>query len=118
MRTWQRLVIALLRRALEAGRLKSGMVRAELECLLTREETRHWRVHLQAFDGKEHFLRYAGRYVRRPPIAQRRILSVANGFVRFGTRISASVGRRPCSARSKSSSIVGRSTFRTAIATR
>jgi hypothetical protein len=83
MRTWQRLVIALLRGALEADQLKSGMVRAELECLLTREQTRHWRVHLQAFDGKEHFLRYAGRYVRRPPIAQRRILSVADGLVRF-----------------------------------
>jgi hypothetical protein len=67
MRTWQRLVIALLRGVLEAGQLKSGMVRAELGCLLKREETRPWRVHVHAFDGKEHFLRYAGRYVRRPP---------------------------------------------------
>ena len=83
MRTWQRLVIALLRGALEAGQLKSGMVHAELGCLLKHEEARPWRVHVQAFRGKEHFLRYAGRYVRRPPIAQRRILSVADGFVRF-----------------------------------
>jgi hypothetical protein len=27
--------------------------------------------------------RYAGRYVRRPPVAQRRILGVADGFVLF-----------------------------------
>ncbi len=83
MRSWQRLVIVLLRAALDAGQLKSGMARDEMECLLQREEKRAWRVHVQAFDGKEHFLRYAGRYVRRPPIAQRRILGIADGFVRF-----------------------------------
>src|SRR5712692_2431358 len=80
---YKHLVIVLLRAALDAGQLKSGMARDEMECLLQREEKRAWRVHVQAFDGKEHFLRYAGRYVRRPPIAQRRILGIADGFVRF-----------------------------------
>jgi hypothetical protein len=81
---WQRLVIVLLRGALEAGQLKSEMARDEVERLFQREEKRTWRkVHVQAFEGKEHFLRYAGRYVRRPPIAQRRILGIAEGFVWF-----------------------------------
>lgn len=81
---WQRLVIVLLRGALEAGQLKSGMARDEVERLLQREEKRTWwKVHVQAFDGKEHFLRYAGRYVRRPPIAQRRVIGIADGFVWF-----------------------------------
>jgi len=83
MRSWKRLVIALLRAALLGARLESKMSHDEIERLLQREETRHWKVHVQAFDGKEHFLRYAGRYVRRPPIAERRIISISNGVVRF-----------------------------------
>jgi hypothetical protein len=34
-------------------------------------------------DEKEHFLSYGGRYVRRPPFAEQRILDIADGFVRF-----------------------------------
>jgi len=83
MRSWQRLVIALLRGALDAGQFDLGVGRDELEDLLQHEEKRGWIVHVQAFHGKEHFLRYAGRYVRRPPIAQWRILAIKDGFVRF-----------------------------------
>jgi hypothetical protein len=83
MRSWKRLIVALLRAALESGSLDSGMGDAEVERLLQQEEIRNWRVHVQAFDGKEHFLRYAGRYVRRPPIAERRIVAISNGFVHF-----------------------------------
>lgn len=83
MRSWKRLIVALLRAALESGSLDSGLDDAEVERLLQREEVRNWRVHVQAFEGKEHFLRYAGRYVRRPPIAERRIVAISNGFVRF-----------------------------------
>jgi hypothetical protein len=83
-RRWQRLVIVLLRGALEAGQLKSGMARDQVERLLQREEERAWQnPKVQAFGGKEHFLRYCARYARRPPIAQRRILGIADGFVRF-----------------------------------
>jgi hypothetical protein len=83
MRIWQRLVIALLRGALDAGQFDLGIGRDELEDLLQHEKKRGWIVHVQAFYGKEHFLRYAGRYVRRPPIAQWRILAIEDGFVRF-----------------------------------
>ena len=81
--SWKRLVIVLLRGALEAGQLKSGMPRDEVERLLQEEEKRTWySTHVHA-DEKEHFLRYGGRYVRRPPFAERRILGIADGFVRF-----------------------------------
>ncbi|HLM80700.1 MAG TPA: transposase [Terriglobales bacterium] len=83
MRSWKRLIIALLRAALESACLESGMDHDEVERLLQREEIRNWKVHVQAFNGKEHFLRYAGRYVRRPPIAERRIVAISNGSVRF-----------------------------------
>ena len=38
---------------------------------------------MQYFNCKEHFFRYAGRYARRPPIAERRIEGVSNGLVSF-----------------------------------
>ena len=81
--SWQRLVIALLRGALEVGQLKSGMPRDLVERLLRAEEKRTWySTHVQA-DEKEHFLSYGGRYVRRPPFAEQRILDTADGFVCF-----------------------------------
>jgi len=39
-----------------------------------------------SFKSKEHFLRYAARYVRRPPIAQRRITCIEGRGVRFWTK--------------------------------
>ena len=83
MQSWKKFVIALLRSVLRAGRLVSTLPKGELEHLLRREECRWWNVHIQCFKGKEHFLRYAGRYARRPPIANRRIQSVSNGLVSF-----------------------------------
>ena len=83
MRSWKRLVIALLRAAVQGSCLDSKMSRDAIERMLQREEVRHWRVLVQAFDGKEHFLRYVGRYVRRPPIAERRIISTSNRLVTF-----------------------------------
>ena len=83
MRSWQRLVIALLRRVLESGAISSAMQCDELEGLLEREEKRSWIGHVQAFEKRERFLRYVGRYVRRPPMAAKRIIAIADGFVWF-----------------------------------
>jgi hypothetical protein len=81
--SWQRLVIALLRGALEAGQLKPGMARDEVERLLQKEEKRAWYpTHVRA-DEKGHFLSYGGRYARRPPFAERRVLGIVNGRVGF-----------------------------------
>jgi hypothetical protein len=82
-RSWQRLVIALLRRAMESGQLKSGMARDEVDHLLQQEEKRAWAwTHVHA-DTKEHFLDYGGRYAMRPPISENRVLAINNGFVQF-----------------------------------
>jgi len=83
MQSWKKLVITLLRAALRAGCLVSALTNRELEHLLTREEGRWWSIHIQRFKGKEHFLRYAGRYARRPPIAEGRIQEVSNGLLSF-----------------------------------
>jgi Putative transposase len=62
-------VIKLLRAALGAGQLTTGMSFAEMETILALQEERTWIIKVQSLGSKEHFLRYAGRYVRRPPIA-------------------------------------------------
>ncbi|HET7870913.1 MAG TPA: transposase [Terriglobales bacterium] len=80
---WRASVIRLIRTAYGAGRLKTDMTFGQLEAMLTHWEHRWWSVRIQSFESREHFLRYAGRYVRRPPIAQRRILRIGRGGVTF-----------------------------------
>lgn len=83
MKSWRRAVIALLRAALRAGQLFTNMTIDQIEALLAQQENRWWNVKIQSFNSKEHFLRYAGRYARRPPIAQYRITSLDAGTVTF-----------------------------------
>ena len=83
MERWREAVIKLLRTALKAGQLYANISDDEIEVLLSQQATRWWSVKIQAFNSKEHFLRYAGRYVRRPPIAQRRIIAIEERTVTF-----------------------------------
>jgi hypothetical protein len=55
----------------------------QTEEMLNEQEKRWWSVMIQSFENKGHFLQYAGRYVRRPPIAQRRITWIGERTVRF-----------------------------------
>ena len=85
-KSWRRAVIKLLRTALHAGKLASALTGDQLETLLAVQESRWWSVKIQSFKSKEHFLRYAGRYVRRPPIAQKRVKYAGKRIVRFWYR--------------------------------
>jgi hypothetical protein len=83
MKSWRKGVIALLRAALRAGQLRTELTVDQMEEMLTQQEKRWWSVRIQSFEDKGHFLQYAGRYVRRPPIAQRRITWIGQRTVRF-----------------------------------
>jgi hypothetical protein len=83
MESWRKAVIALLRVAVRAGRLTTELTQDQMEDLLSHLEERWWSINIQSFEGKRHFLQYAGRYVRRPPIAQRRITWIGERIVRF-----------------------------------
>lgn len=50
---------------------------------LKQQGKRRWNIHIRRFSSKAHFLRYAGRYLRRPPIAERRIISVTDQHVEY-----------------------------------
>jgi hypothetical protein len=43
---------------------------------ILRQAQRRWNIHITARMSKKHFLAYAGRYIRRLPISQKRILQV------------------------------------------
>jgi hypothetical protein len=83
MTSWRKAVIALLRAALQAGQLRTELTVDQMEDLLIHLERCWWNVKTQSFEDKWHFLQYAGRYVRRPPIAQRRITWIGERSVRF-----------------------------------
>jgi len=55
----------------------------QMDATLRQQENRWWSVKLQWLGSKEHFLRYAGRYARRPPIAQRRITGISKQEIAF-----------------------------------
>jgi Putative transposase len=83
MKAWRKAVIALLRAALRAGQLQTELSTNQTEDLLNHLERCWWSIKIQSFEDKWHFLQYAGRYVRRPPIAQRRITWIGKRTVRF-----------------------------------
>ena len=83
MEAWRKAVIALLRAALRAGQLRTELTADQMEDLLTHLGRCWWSIKIQSFEDKGHFLQYAGRYVRRPPIAQRRITWIGERTVRF-----------------------------------
>ena len=80
---WRDAVIKLIRSAYWSGRRRTEMTFEELEAMLTHWASRWWSVKVQSFESRQHFLRYAGRYVRRPPIAQRRITRIEKGTITF-----------------------------------
>jgi hypothetical protein len=80
---WSRGVIRLLRASFRTGRLATNMRAEQVEQEFLRQENRWWSVKLQSLGSKEQFLRYAGRYARRPPIAQRRITGISKQEITF-----------------------------------
>jgi Putative transposase/Transposase zinc-binding domain len=83
MELWRKGIIRLLRMALEAGQLQTSLTPDQMRTLLTEQENRWWSVKIKSLNSIKHFVEYAGRYVRRPPIAGNRITYIGNGIVTF-----------------------------------
>ena len=86
MRLWRGAVIQLLRAARRAGRLCTDLTVDQMEDVLIHLERCWWSVKVQSSESKDHRLRYDGRYLRRPPIAQRRITNIGEQSVTFRTK--------------------------------
>jgi hypothetical protein len=85
MHMWRFAVITYLRAALKANVLMTGMGPAAFKEFLVSQYERWWNIDVHRFTSKDRFLRYAGRYARRPPIAQRRFVHITENEVWFWT---------------------------------
>jgi hypothetical protein len=85
MKLWRGAVIRLLRAALRARLLRTELTADQMEDLLTHLEKCWWNVKIQSYKSKDHSLRYDGRYLRRPPIAQCRITNIGERSATFRT---------------------------------
>jgi hypothetical protein len=86
MKLWRHGVIEYLRRALKAGILKSSLESCQLREVFSDKYKVGWHVDLQERISKRHFLGYAARYIRRPPIAQHRFQEIDGPVVKFLTK--------------------------------
>ena len=85
MPMWRYAVITLLREAARVGVLDTDLSPRALRRLLTTQYERWWNIDIQRFRTKKQFLGYAGRYARRPPIAQHRFRAISRQEIRFVT---------------------------------
>jgi len=83
MKGWRKAVIRILRAALEGGTLQTRLTSEQVQILLGEQESRWWSIRIQTLNSIGQFLQYAGRYIRRPPIAGYRITSIGEGIVTF-----------------------------------
>ena len=80
---WRDSVMAYLQHARQAGRLSSPRSEHRLQRLFAYESRRQWRIDVQHFSSKKRFIEYAGRYLRRPPLAESRIVALKQDNVQF-----------------------------------
>jgi Putative transposase len=84
---WKYAVITYLRRALKAGILASNRNIWALQAFFRDQYERPWHPpNVVEHMSLDHFLRYAARYIRRPPIAQRRFADIEGPVVKFWTK--------------------------------
>jgi hypothetical protein len=86
MLMWKFAVINYLRQALSAQVRESKLSVPSLKQILSLQYERWWNIYLARFASKEQFVRYAGRYIRRPPIAEHRFVKIGNGEVQFQSK--------------------------------
>jgi hypothetical protein len=88
MRMWRYAVITYLRQALRTGLLRSDLQPEQLRQFLKSQYERPWIIHIGRRTSKRQLLGYAGRYLRRPPIAMGALINVTDSEVEFWAKDS------------------------------
>jgi hypothetical protein len=83
MQMWRLALSAYLWVALRAGAVRSDLGTEQFKKVLEEQYRRRWIIYISPFMSKAKFLRYAGRYIRRPPIPLNHILKITDREVRF-----------------------------------
>ncbi len=82
-RRWQQIVLAPLRSAAMEGWLNSDLAEDDLLRTLTEEAATRWVSLAKDLEDGKQYLRYMGRYLRRSPITNNRLLPSPDGYVVF-----------------------------------
>ena len=77
MSLWRLAVTMYLSKAHRRGLLNGGHLPDQFQSVIHHQAERRWNIYVSRAMSKRHFLGYAGRYIRRLPISQRRILKVS-----------------------------------------
>jgi hypothetical protein len=83
MRSWRHTLLDYLTMAFETGQLAADGPPPELMKLFEDHRDRWWSIKVDYYKSKGAFLRYISRYLRRPPLAEYRLLSTNNKEVGF-----------------------------------
>jgi hypothetical protein len=97
MRAWRYAVLALFAEALKKKLIRSDVFGKLLMDELEIQHKREWHLFVSPEMSKPHFLQYAGRYIRRPPIARHRLSILSNRTIEYlakDTRNNGFVTRR------------------------
>ena len=86
MPMWRYAVVTYLREAYRAGVLDTDLTQQQLAHLLRNQYERWWNMDIKRIRSQKQFLGYAGRYSRRPPIAQHRFRRIDRQKARFLTK--------------------------------
>jgi len=78
VKRWRHTLLDYLTMALEAGQLSAHLSQPELTELFEQHRDRWWSAKVDYFKSKDAFLQYISRYLRRPPLAEYRLLSSDN----------------------------------------
>jgi hypothetical protein len=86
VKKWQNALLDYLATALDAGLLSGLPSPPELEKLIEEHRKRWWSAKVDTFKSKDEILRYISRYLRRPPLAEYRLIPGEGDEVRFLTK--------------------------------
>jgi hypothetical protein len=78
MELWRFAVTSYLWKAHRDGLLQQSSLPEEFNDVILKQVRRDWNIHITRSMSKMHFLKYAGRYIRRLPISQKNILEVSD----------------------------------------
>jgi len=83
MHCWRYALTEYLAKARVAHLIRSNISSDEIKALLEGQYNRSWNVFVGCIPSKTRFLRYAGRYMRRPPIAEYHLERITDQVVEY-----------------------------------
>jgi hypothetical protein len=83
MKMWRYAVVTFLRMAHRCQLLSTSLRAGDFARLLDQQYQKAWNVFCKRLRDKAQALRYAGRYVRRPPLAEHKVVDAGPQYVSF-----------------------------------